>query len=229
MRRSRRRRGSDSPSFSLHPHRGGGEGRVARDRGARRSGRPARARRPRCRGATRAASTARSEVIDAFVDECRASMPVRSRIHSSVVSTCLEPRVGTRRGGRTEPTPVMVACPGHGRRGYRNRADQAASAGPGSASGPGIAIAAGAGSTRFIIFVSTSPGPASRNVVAPAAARAADRRSPRTRGDHVLADSSRSRAGSVTSSPLTFSAIGMAGSRISMRPARRRPVARRAA
>ncbi len=40
----------------------------------------------------------------------RASMPVRSRIHSSFVSTMDSNHVlGTSFGGRYEPTPVMAA------------------------------------------------------------------------------------------------------------------------
>ena len=60
--------------------------------------------------AARAASTARSDVWVPSSAKCRASMPVRSRIHSSLVSTKVSNQLlGTSRGGSAEPTPAMVA------------------------------------------------------------------------------------------------------------------------
>ncbi len=57
-----------------------------------------------------AASTTRSDVSTSSSTKWRASMPVRSRIHSSEVSTLSSNHVfGTSRGGREDPTPVMVA------------------------------------------------------------------------------------------------------------------------
>src|SRR5207342_501596 len=57
------------------------------------------------------ASTARSDVRVPSSAKRRASIPVRSRIHSSDVSMRDSNHVfGTTRGGSDEPTPVMVAC-----------------------------------------------------------------------------------------------------------------------
>ena len=60
--------------------------------------------------AARAASTTRSDVSTSSSAKWRASIPVRSRIHSSFVSSVSSNHVlGTRRGGSVDPTPLMVA------------------------------------------------------------------------------------------------------------------------
>ena len=142
--------------------------------------------------APRAASTARSEVCTPSSAKWRASMPVRSRIHSSLVSTMASNQLlGTSRGGSAEPTPAMVAyrvtaprISDRGSRcrrrtcgdGARSRAGERAAA----ASGEPTATAVASGTTRFASFVSTSPGPGLQERVAPAAASARAHASQRT-------------------------------------------------
>ena len=65
---------------------------------------------PALASAARPASSARSDVTVPSSAKRRDSMPVRSRIHSSEVSTRSSNQLlGTTRGGSAEPTPVMVA------------------------------------------------------------------------------------------------------------------------
>ena len=64
---------------------------------------------PACRMAWIDAATARSEVFSPSAAKWRRVIPVRSRIHSSVVSTVLESSsLVTIRSGRYEPTPRTI-------------------------------------------------------------------------------------------------------------------------
>ena len=158
-----------------------------------------------------AASTARSEVTTPSSAKWRASMPVRSRIHSSVVSTLSSNHVfGTRRGGRTDPTPVMVAClvtgpriserPALRRRPRRRR----------RASRPRSPVSAGIDPFHQLREHVAGPGLEERGGAG--GGEAADAVSHRTGETTCRPTSSRSVAASVTSSPVTFSAIGNTGS-----------------
>ena len=70
---------------------------------------------PAVSSAIRAASTARSEVTTPSSAKWRASMPVRSRIHSSVVSTLrLEPRVRDEAGRKRRADAGDGGVSGHG-------------------------------------------------------------------------------------------------------------------
>ena len=69
------------------------------------------ARMPAASSARFAASTARSDAAMSWSAKFRDRMPVRSTIHSSLVSTSdSKYELGIRLFGRNEPTPAMVAC-----------------------------------------------------------------------------------------------------------------------
>ncbi len=69
------------------------------------------ARMPAASSARLAASTARSDAATSSSAKFRDRMPVRSTIHSSLVSTSdSKYEFGIRLSGRNEPTPAMVAC-----------------------------------------------------------------------------------------------------------------------